>query len=119
MVADITKIPIARNKPVIGNNEFTFESGMVVYVVERLAASERPFQTYLPEVIGRKGWDVVVGKGTGAGVVAKKVAKIGLTATKEQVAEITKRVKNEASLRKWSIADDVLEIIAKDVIAGR
>jgi len=91
---------------------------MVVYVVERLAASERPFQTYLPEVIGRKGWDVVIGKGTGAGVVAKKVAKFGLTATKEQVAEITKRVKNEASLRKWSISDDVLEAIAKDVIGG-
>jgi len=119
MVADMTKIPIARNKPVIGDNAFTFESGMVVYVVERLAASERPFQTYLPEVIGRKGWDVVIGKGTGAGVVAKKVAKFGLTATKEQVAEITKRVKNEASLRKWSISDDVLEAIAKDVIGGR
>jgi isopropylmalate/homocitrate/citramalate synthase len=120
MVADMTKIPIARNKPVIGDNEFTYESGMVVYVVERMAASgERPFQTYLPEVIGRKGWDVVVGKGTGAGVVAKKIAKFGLKATKDQVAEITRRVKNEASLRKWSISDDVLEIIAKDVLEGR
>jgi 2-isopropylmalate synthase len=119
MVADFTKIPIARNKPVIGDNEFTFESGMVVYVVERLAASERPFQTYLPEVIGRKGWDVVLGKGTGAGVVAKKITQLGLTATKEQVSEITKRVKREASLRKWSISDDVLELIAKDVLEGR
>ena len=70
-------------------------------------------------MIGRKGWDVVVGKGTGAGVVAKKIAKFGLKATKDQVAEITKRVKNEASLRKWSISDDVLEIIAKDVLEGR
>jgi hypothetical protein len=35
------------------------------------------------------------------------------------VAEITKRVKNEASLRKWSISDDVLEIIAKDVLEGK
>jgi 2-isopropylmalate synthase len=119
MIADMTKIPIARNKPVIGDNEFTFESGMVVYVVEKLAASERPFQTYLPEVIGRKGWDVVVGKGTGAGVVAKKVAKLGLTATKEQVAEITNRVKREASLRKWTISDDVIEIIARDVLEGK
>jgi len=119
MVADLTKIPIARNKPVIGDNEFTFESGMVVYVVERLAASERPFQTFLPEVIGRKGWDVVIGKGTGAGVVAKKLEKFGITATKEQISEITQRVKREASIRKWSISDDVLEIIARDVIEGR
>ncbi|NVL92878.1 MAG: hypothetical protein HWN71_07565 [Desulfobacterales bacterium] len=120
MVAEMTKIPIARNKPVIGDNEFTFESGMVVYVIERMAASgERPFGVYLPELIGRKGWDVVVGKGTGAGVIAKKVAQFGLSATREQVSEITKRVKREASLRKWSISDDVLEIIVKDVLEGR
>ena len=120
MVAEMTKIPIARNKPVIGDNEFTFESGMVVYVIERMAASgERPFGVYLPELIGRKGWDVVVGKGTGAGVIAKKVAQFGLSPTREQVSEITKRVKREASLRKWSISDDVLEIIVKDVLEGR
>ena len=119
LVADITKIPIARNKPVIGDNEFTFESGMVVYVVERLAASERPFQTYLPELVGRKGWNVVFGKGTGAGVVAKKLQEWGLSATKEQTSEIARRVKREASLRKWSISGDVLEIIARDVLEGR
>jgi isopropylmalate/homocitrate/citramalate synthase len=61
----------------------------------------------------------VLGKGTGAGVVAKKITQLGLTATKEQVSEITKRVKREASLRKWSISDDVLELIAKDVLEGR
>ena len=120
MVAEMTKIPIARNKPVIGNNEFTYESGMVVYVVERMAAAGvRPFQTYLPELIGRKGFDVVVGKGTGAGVVAKKLASFGITATKEQVAEITNRIKRESSIRKWTISDDVIEIIAKDVVGGR
>jgi len=120
MVAEMAKIPIARNKAVVGDNEFTFESGMVVYVVERMAAAgERPFAVYLPELIGRKGWDVVVGKGTGAGVVAKKLQKLGLSATKDQVDEITRRVKQEAGLRKWSISDEVLEIIAKDVLEGR
>ncbi len=119
MIAEMTKIPIARNKPVIGDNEFTFESGMVVHVVERLAASERPFQTYLPEVIGRKAWNIVVGKGSGAGVIAKKLAQFGLTATKEQITEIANRVKREASLRKWSVSDDVVEIIAQDVLGTK
>lgn len=120
MVAEMTKIPIARNKPVIGDNEFTFESGMVVYVIERMVASgERPFAVYLPELIGRKGWDVVVGKGTGAGVISKKLSQFGLSAAKDQISEITKRVKREASLRKWSVSDDVVEIIAKEVLEGR
>lgn len=121
MVSEMTKIPIARNKPVIGNNEFTYESGMVVFVVERMAAAkERPYQTYLPEVIGRKGFDVVIGKGTGAGVVAKRLNQLGITtASKEQIAEITKRVKDESSLIKWTISDEMLENIAKDVLAGK
>jgi hypothetical protein len=38
---------------------------------------------------------------------------------KESRFKITKRVKREASLRKWSISDDVLEIIARDVLEGR
>ena len=52
-------------------------------------------------------------------MVAKKVTQLGLTATKEQVSEITQRVKREASLRKWSISDDVLEIIARDVLESK
>lgn len=35
------------------------------------------------------------------------------------VSEITQRVKHEASLRKWSISDDVLGMITKDVLEGR
>ena len=62
---------------------------------------------------------MVLGKGTGAGVVSKKLTQLGLTATKEQISEITQRVKREASLRKWSISDDVLEIIARNVLEGR
>jgi len=120
MVAEMTKIPIARNKAVVGDNEFTTESGMVVYVIERIAAhGERPYHAYLPELIGRKGFDVVVGKGTGANVIASKLAQFGFTATKDQVGEITKRVKRESSLRKWTIPDEVIELIAKDVLEGR
>ncbi len=52
-------------------------------------------------------------------VVAKKLSSFGLTATKEQVAEITARIKRESSLRKWTISDDVIEIIAKDVLEGK
>jgi len=119
MISEMTKIPIARNKAVVGNNEFTYESGMVIHVVERLAKSDRPHQSYLPEVIGRKGWDIVVGKGSGAGVIANKVKQFGLSATREQVAEIANRVKREASLRKWTLSDEIVEIIAREVIEGK
>jgi len=117
MIAEIAKMPIARNKPIIGENEFTYESGMVVYVIEKMAAlGERPYSVFLPELIGRRGYKVVIGKGTGKSVVAKKLKELGIEATKEQIAEITNRIKKEAGLRKWSLPDEAIEYIAKQVI---
>jgi 2-isopropylmalate synthase len=116
MVAEMTKIPIARNKAIVGDNEFTAESGMVVYMQDHMTANNVPFMAYLPELIGRKGRDIVLGKMTGAYAVDKKLKELGINASKEQVKEITRRVKMESSLRKWSITQNDLDVIASDVI---
>lgn len=116
LVAELAKVPVAPNKPVVGDNEFTIESGQVVYLVERLIKAGRPFQAYTPELIGRKGFDVILGKMSGGEVVANRLAALGIEADKEQVAEILARVKREASVRKWSIPDEVLENLAREVL---
>jgi len=116
MVAEMTKVPIAFNKPITGYNEFAVESGMVVYMHDHMISKGMPYNIYLPEMIGRKDRDVVLGKMTGAYAVDMKLKELGFTASKEQVKEITQRVKAESSLRKWSITMNDLDVIAKDVI---
>jgi 2-isopropylmalate synthase len=116
MVAEMTKVPIAFNKAVIGYNEFAVESGMVVYMQDHMASNHVPYMAYLPEMIGRKDRDIVLGKMTGAYAVDKKLKELGITATKDQVKEITRRVKAESSLRKWSISMNDLDVIAHDVL---
>ncbi|MBI5443325.1 MAG: hypothetical protein HY900_19185 [Deltaproteobacteria bacterium] len=116
LVAELVKTPVAPNKPVVGSNEFTFESGQVAYLIEKMNTTERPFQAYLPEVIGRKGYEIVLGKMSGSGVVASRLEALGIPATKAQVSEILERVKGEALLRKWSISDEVFEGIARSVV---
>lgn len=115
MIAEMTKIPIPDNKPVTGCNEFTFESGMVVDMVLRMSKTDKPFtvQPFTPELIGRKGVDIVLGKMSGGTSVRKKLDDLGLTASKEQVAELVKQVKREASIRKWSIPDDIFESMVR------
>ncbi|HVN24432.1 MAG TPA: hypothetical protein VMT71_10715 [Syntrophorhabdales bacterium] len=121
LVSEIAKIPVPMNKPVTGDNEFTYESGMVVDMALRMSKSERPYSTmpFSPQLIGRKGFNVILGKMSGGTSIKKKLEDRGLTATKEQVAEMVERVKREAIARKWSIPDDVFERIAAEVLAEK
>lgn len=122
LVSDLTKIPIPMNKPVTGDNQFDFESGMVVDSIERLKNTDRPFAPFicLPEMIGRrKGYNIILGKMTGKTAVAKKLEELQLSATKEQIAEIVQAVKREASVRKWSIPDDIFETIARAILGSK
>jgi 2-isopropylmalate synthase len=116
LVAELTKTPNALNKPVVGDNEFTTESGQVAFLIERLTQAKIPYGAYMPELIGRKGSEIVLGKMSGSEVITKKLEKLGLSGTKEQVSEMLDRVKREASLRKWSISDDVFDGIARSVL---
>jgi isopropylmalate/homocitrate/citramalate synthase len=121
LVSEIAKIPIPMNKPVTGDNEFTYESGMVVDMALRMSKSERPYSTmpFSPQLIGRKGFDVILGKMSGGTSIKKKLEDRGLTATKEQVAELVNLVKREAIVRKWSISDAIFDNIVKEVLEGK
>jgi isopropylmalate/homocitrate/citramalate synthase len=74
---------------------------------------------FLPELIGRKGLNIILGKMSGGTVIESKLEKLNLKATKQQISEIVERVKREAIIRKWSIPDYVFEKIAQDVLEGR
>jgi isopropylmalate/homocitrate/citramalate synthase len=119
MIAEMTKVPIARNKAVTGENEFTCESGMVAYLIDKFAEKNVPSQAYTPQLVGRPGFDVVLGKMSGAFSVAKKLEELGIKATRDQVKDITQLVKNESCLRKWTLSNNDLRVIAKKYLAGK
>jgi len=121
LVSEIAKIPIPLNKPITGDNEFTFESGMVADMTLRMSRTDKPFSTmpFLPELIGRKGLNIILGKMSGGTVIKNKLEKLKLSATKQQVSEIVERVKREAIIRKWSIPEEAFEIIARGVLEGK
>ena len=120
LVAELTKVPIHRNKPVTGENEFLFGSGQVVWHTWKLAKTDRPHGNlpYMPELIGRKGYEVILGYGIGRTIIKDRLKKIGISATDEQMTEIAQRVKEAASLRKWSVPDWEFEEIVKKVVGG-
>jgi isopropylmalate/homocitrate/citramalate synthase len=120
LVAEMTKHPIARNKPIIGENMFMSGSGQVVWRHTKLAKTDRPMadSAFAPSLIGRRGdgLEAILGIGCGKTIVADKLQKIGISPSEEQTVEIVRRVKEEAYITKWSLSDVQFEDIVKIVL---
>ena len=121
LVAELTKHPLARNKPIVGENMFLIEAGQVAWRHWQMAKTDRPFAdlAFAPEVVGKgEDIDVILGWGCGKAIVTNKLEKMGISATDEQKAEIARRVKEEAYISKWSLSDTQFQAIVDSVLAN-
>lgn len=122
LVAELTKHPIARNKPIVGENMFMSGSGQVVWRHKQLAKTDRPLAdgAFAPRVIGQAGdgLDAILGISCGKTIVADRLEKNGITASDAQIAEIVRRVKEEAAIVKWSLSDAQFDDIVRSVLSG-
>ncbi len=92
MVEEISGIPLAINKPIVGYNAFSHESGIHADGVLKKTLTYEPINC---EDIGRTR-KFIFGKHTGAAAVADKLEKAGLSPTPEQVTKIVEGVKERA-----------------------
>lgn len=122
LVEELSKARLARNKPIVGENEFVYQSGMVVHMLGKLkqAGREHTFMPFQPELIGREpGYRSILGKGVGRTLVQLKMSEMGISATKEQYAEISNRVKRESIIRKGEVPLEAFKEIIDDVLSGK
>ncbi len=89
LVEKLSGIPVGVNKPVVGYNAFSHESGIHADGVIKHTATYEPIQ---PERIGRTR-QFIYGKHTGSTSVAEKLKGSGVDATKEQVQALVQLIK--------------------------
>lgn len=113
LVSRLTGVPVAQNKPIVGENAFTHESGIHTH---GLLADTRTYEPITPEMVGRER-RIVLGKHAGSASVHLALKELGLDASDEQLADILKRIKELGDKGKrvtdadlQAIADAVLEI---------
>ena len=73
---------------------------------------------FLPEVAGRPGIDVALGKGSGLANIEEHLDRRGLQATPEQANEIVNRVKMLSIEKKSLLTDSEFTEIANSVLKG-
>jgi len=116
LLSELSNVPIARNKPVLGSANFTRESGIGInFVVHDPLVM---FGTH-PQLTGRKG-EVVLGKKSGKASVLYKLEELKLgTASDEEVSEILDAVKTLGITKRDILTDEEFSKIVQGTVAGR
>ncbi len=119
LVRNLTKMPVAPNKPLIGDNAFTHESGMHVHGT---LADTSLYEPMDPELIGRKR-RFAFGKHTGKASVKMALEEMGISADESQTQKILSKLKELGDKGKLitdsdfqAIVDDILRIERKERI---
>ncbi len=112
VVEERSGVPTPGNKPVVGANAFSHESGIhAAGIIENADTFEPGVMT--PEMVGAER-RLVMGKHTGTHSVRKRLEERGFAPTDDEVRAVTRRVKDRgAEKRDVTVAD--LERFAEDV----
>jgi 2-isopropylmalate synthase len=109
-------IEVPANKPVVGSNAFSHESGIhAAGIIENSDTFEPGVMT--PEMVGAER-ELVLGKHTGQHSVRERLTDAGYAPTDEEVREVTRRVKDYGA-EKNRVTMEVLENFARDVGVDR
>ncbi|GAA0450933.1 hypothetical protein GCM10008985_03250 [Halococcus dombrowskii] len=112
LVERASEIETPGNKPVVGQNAFSHESGIhAAGVIENSDTFEPGVMT--PEMVGAQR-ELVLGKHTGTHSVRKRLHEAGFDPTDDEVRECTRRVK-EFGAEKERVTMSVLERFAREV----
>jgi methanogen homocitrate synthase len=112
-LANLSGIKPARNKPIVGEGNFTRESGIGVDLVIKTPLAMFAMN---PKFIGREG-EIVLGKKSGKMSVEYMLEKIGITDYKDQaVKDILKEVKKIGAENRTLVSMDEFKEIVKSRI---
>ncbi|WP_245634096.1 LeuA family protein [Halalkalicoccus paucihalophilus] len=116
LIEDKSDVPVPANKPIVGANAFSHESGIhAAGVIENSDTFEPGIMT--PEMVGAKR-ELVLGKHTGTHSVREFLTEAGFDPTESEVREITRRVKDYGAEKNRVTRSDV-ERFAREIDVAR
>jgi isopropylmalate/homocitrate/citramalate synthase len=112
LVAEISGVDVAPNKPFVGKRNYTRESGIGVDLVVK-----EPLAMFAtdPRYFNRQA-DIALGKKSGKASILYYLDKMNISATDEQVTDILEQVKELGLNKKRLITKDEFEDIVHKVI---
>ncbi|HTT72572.1 MAG TPA: homoaconitate hydratase [Thermoplasmata archaeon] len=95
LVEELSGVPIAANKALVGYHAFSHEAGIHTHGILAHTLTYEPLQ---PSTVGRRR-QMILGKHTGTAAIVEKLKERGLTAPDPLLFELLRRVKSETEAR--------------------
>ncbi len=95
LVEELSGVPVAANKALVGYNAFSHEAGIHTHGILANTLTYEPLQ---PETVGQHR-HMILGKHTGKAAVVEKLKERGLTAPDPLLLELLQRIKTETEAR--------------------
>lgn len=106
LVEELSGVPVAPNKALVGYNAFSHEAGIHTHGILAHTLTYEPLQ---PAVVGRRR-QMILGKHSGKAALVEKLKERGITAPDPVLAELLKRVKAISERRS---KDEVARFVAE------
>lgn len=113
LVSELTSLPLARNKPVGGENIFATEAGIHQ---DGLLKNPDTYLPYRPEKVGASGLKLVIGRHSGRRAVAHRLHELGCELSDEQVLSVLQSIKDVP--KDEPITDELLKSFARRVTSS-
>lgn len=110
-VSRYTGYPVAYNKPLVGRNAFSHESGIHVHGILNNASTYEP---YPPELIGRSR-EISVGRHSGVHSLKDKLSAMGISFPDDRLGDLLGEIKN-LSVAGKDMSDIELAAIAENLL---
>jgi isopropylmalate/homocitrate/citramalate synthase len=98
LVEELSGVPVAANKALVGYNAFSHEAGIHTHGVLAHSLTYEPLQ---PGLVGRQR-KMILGKHTGKAAIAEKLKERGISAPDPLLLELLRRVKLETESQSKS-----------------
>lgn len=117
LVQELAGFRLPPNRPIVGDWLYHIESGIVGMFHRRCKVIEPlEYIPFLPELVGRPGVEIALGKGSGLANVEEHLERRGVQVTPEQANEIVARVKQASIEKKGLLTGAEFDAIVKAVL---
>jgi isopropylmalate/homocitrate/citramalate synthase len=82
-------------------------------MARKAGLGDRVWAAFSPEMIGKKGYEYLLGKASGTGSIKVFLDKLGLEASDDQMKELLEIVKDRSNLVKGNVSEVEFEYLAR------
>jgi 2-isopropylmalate synthase len=115
LLAQITGLQVAVNKPIVGDNAFAHEAGIHQ---DGVLKNRLNYEIMKPETVGIDSNRLVLGKHSGRHAFVNRLRELGLETSEVDMNHVFERFKALADSKKSVFDEDIIALIAQESVRG-